>query len=198
MGNSVLCIAKSYLLMPCNSHQCCNAFTASVTIHYLSCDMGSKMQKSQATREWVGEVQMSIREAKHRLDTELFLDEYPRWDIEGPHCPIILHSMFLHAAQEGQMETERYICQGHWHSLTRLDPKANLPAVLLVGYWTSWKEIQDLYYEVYLLRRAPGPPPCGPQLREEAIQDILSSLSCHLWRWGCHHAGRGPMWCGCC
>ena len=38
---------------------------------------------------------------------------------------------------------------------------------------TSWKEIQDLYYEVYLLRRSPGPLPCGPQLREEAIQGHL-------------------------
>ena len=74
-------------------------------LHY-----GSKMQKSQATREQVREVGMSIREAEHQLDTELFLDKYPRWDIKGPHCPIILHSMFLHATGEGQKGADRFIC----------------------------------------------------------------------------------------
>ena len=53
----------------------------------------------------------------------------------------------------------------------------------LVGYWTSHKEIRDLYHSVYLLRRSPGPPPCGPQQRKEAIQDILSSLRNCLHRW---------------
>ena len=52
---------------------------------------------------------VSIREAEHQLDVELFLDKYPWWDIEGPHHPIILHSMFLHAAGEGQKEAERFI-----------------------------------------------------------------------------------------
>ena len=106
------------------------------------------MQKSQATMEQAREMGMSISEAEHRLDAELFLNEYPRWDIEGPHCPIILHSMFLHASGEGWKEVERYIFQGHWHSLPRPDPEANLPAIQLVGYQTSWKEIWDLYHEV--------------------------------------------------
>ena len=68
------------------------------------------MQKSQATREQAREMGVSVREAKHQLDAKLFLDEYPRWDIEGPHCPIILRSLFLHAAGEGQKEAERFIC----------------------------------------------------------------------------------------
>ena len=42
---------------------------------------------------------VSIREVECQLDGKLFLDEYPWWDIGGPHCPIILHNMFLHAAQ---------------------------------------------------------------------------------------------------
>ena len=41
IGNSVLCIAKSSLLFPCDSYTCCNAFIASVTIHYLSCVIGA-------------------------------------------------------------------------------------------------------------------------------------------------------------
>ena len=142
------------------------------------------MQKSQVAREWVREVGMSIREAEHWLDAKMFLDEYPRWDIKGPQCPIILHSMFLHTAREGQKEAERFMHQGHWHGLLRLDLKANLPAIQLVGYQTPQKEIQDLYHEVYLLSRSPSLPPCGPQLRKEAIQDILSLLRNHLWRWG--------------
>ena len=45
-----------------------------------------------------------------------------------------------------------------------------------MGYQTPHKEIWDLYHSVYLLRRSPGLPPCGPQQRREAIHDILSSL----------------------
>ena len=93
-------------------------------LHY-----GSKMQKSQATREWAREMGVSIREDECELDAELFLDEYPRWDIEGPQCPIILNSMFLHAAGEGQKEVERFICQGCQQSLPRLDPKESLSAI---------------------------------------------------------------------
>ena len=53
----------------------------------------------------------------------------------------------------------------------------------LVGYWTSYKEIRDLYHSDYLWRRSPGPPPCRPQQRKEAIWDILSSLRNNLHRW---------------
>ena len=53
----------------------------------------------------------------------------------------------------------------------------------LLGYQTSHKEIRDLYHSVYLLRRSPGPLPCGPQKRREAIWDILSSLRSCLHQW---------------
>ena len=53
----------------------------------------------------------------------------------------------------------------------------------LVGYWTSHKEIRDLYHSVYLLRRSPGSLPCRPQQRREAICDILSSLRNQLHQW---------------
>ena len=52
---------------------------------------------------------LSIREAEWRLDAKLFLDKYPRWEIEGPHQSIILHDMFLHATEQGQKEAERFI-----------------------------------------------------------------------------------------
>ena len=53
---------------------------------------------------------LSIREAEHCLDAELFLDEYPQWEVGGPYCPIILQRMFMHATEVGQKEAERFIC----------------------------------------------------------------------------------------
>ena len=61
-------------------------------------------------------------------------------------------------------------------SISRPDLEADQSAMELVGYWTSHKEIWDIYHSVYLLRRSPGLPPCGSQWRREAIHDILSSL----------------------
>ena len=127
---------------------------------------------------------MLIQEAAHCLDTELFLDEYPQWEVGGLHHPIILQRIFVHAAKAEQKEAERLICWGYWHSLPGLNPEVVAPTIQLVGYKTSWKEIQDLYHEVYLLKRLPSLLPCRPKLIEEAIQDILSSLRSHLWRWG--------------
>ena len=47
------------------------------------------METSNTSLSLLGEqvrgVRLSIREAEHRLNAELFLDEYPRWGIEGPH-----------------------------------------------------------------------------------------------------------------
>ena len=66
----------------------------------------------------------------------------------------------------------------------------------LVRYWTSHKEIWDIYYSVYLLRRSPGLPPCGSQWRRKAIHDILSSLKSQLHQWVYPAAAReahGPI-----
>ena len=57
------------------------------------------MHKSQTTREQAIEVGLSFREAEQRLDAELFLDEYPRWEIEATHQSVVLHEMFLHATE---------------------------------------------------------------------------------------------------
>ena len=57
------------------------------------------MHKSQTAREQAIEAGLSFREAEWRLNAELFLDEYPRWEIEAPHWSGILHEMFLHATE---------------------------------------------------------------------------------------------------
>ena len=124
---------------------------------------------TQSAREWARKVGLSIREAEWRLDTKLFLDEYPRWEIEGPHWSVIIHDMFLHATKQGQKEAERFIRCGCWQSLPRPDPEVDVPTIKLVGYQTSCKEIRDLYHGIYLLIRSPHPLPCGPWWREEAI-----------------------------
>ena len=44
---------------------------------------------------------LSFREAERVVETNLFLDEYPQWNIGSPHWSVILHEMFLHAASQG-------------------------------------------------------------------------------------------------
>ena len=57
------------------------------------------MNKPQTAREQAIEVGLSFRDAEQRLDAELFLKEYPRWELGAPHWSVILHEMFLHAAE---------------------------------------------------------------------------------------------------
>ena len=154
------------------SYFCCLfSYHSLLELHY-----GGRMNKSQTAREQAIEVGLLVREAKQRLDAELFLDEYPRWELGADHWSIILHGIFLHATKWGKKEAERFIHQGCWDSLPRPDLEADQSAMKLMGYWTSHKVIWDLYHSVYLLIGSPGPPPCGPQQRREAIHDILSSL----------------------
>ena len=48
---------------------------------------------------WVEEEGLSIREAKRVVESEMFLDEYPQWELGPPHQTVILHEMFLHATE---------------------------------------------------------------------------------------------------
>ena len=119
---------------------------------------------------------LSFREAKPVVETELFLDEYPWWNIGSPHQLVILHKMFLHATSRGQKEAE---CMCHWGcqgSIREPNSEADQSALHLIGYHTSQKEMRDMYHSMYLLNRAPGFPSCGEVKRRRAIQDILSSL----------------------
>ena len=157
---------------------CLFSYPSLLELHY-----GGRMRKSQTTREQAREVGLLIREAEQRIDAELFLDEYPRWELGAPHQSIILHKMFLHATEQGQKEVERLVCWGHQGSISRPDLEADQSAMELMGYWTSYKEIWDIYHSICLLRRSPGPPPCGSQWRREVICSILSSLRSQLHQW---------------
>ena len=48
---------------------------------------------SLAAKEQSKEGGLSVWEAEHHLDAELLLDEYPRWDVGGPHHPFILQQI---------------------------------------------------------------------------------------------------------
>ena len=146
----------------------------------LELQYGERIQKSQIAREQAREMGISVREAECWIDIELFLDEYPRWELGAPHQSVILHEMFLHAAEQGQKEAECMVCWGHWGSTSEPDLEAGHSAMELVGYQTSHKEIQDIYHSVYLLRRPLGFPSCGDHLRRRAICNILSSLTGQL------------------
>ena len=95
------------------------------------------------------------------VDSELFLDKYPRWGLGTPHQLVVLHKMFLHTAGQGQKEAEHMFCQGCWGSVPEPEPRADQSVMELGGYQTSRKEIRDIYHSVYLLRRIPGTPSCG-------------------------------------
>ena len=110
------------------------------------------------------------------MDVDMFLDGYIRWEVESPHCSIILHEMFLYAAQQGQKEAEWMICWGCWHSHPKLDLQADVSAVQLVGPQTSKEEFRDLYYQVYKLRRLPESPLWGLEWMEKLAAQIVSSL----------------------
>ena len=50
-------------------------------------------------RERAEEKGISFRESEWMVDSELFLDEYPQWGLGTPHWLVVLHEMFLHAAE---------------------------------------------------------------------------------------------------
>ena len=125
---------------------------------------------------------ISFREAQCIVELDLFLDEYPWWDLGTLHWPVILHKMFLHATARGWKEAECMCRRGHRGSVREPDPEMHQTALQLIGYHTLWKELRDVYHSVYLLNRAPGFPTCGAAQRRMAIREILSSLRERLRR----------------
>ena len=168
---------------------CFFSYPSLLELHY-----GGRMSKSQTTREWAMEVGLSVREAEERIDAELFLDEYPRWELGS--SPLVCYppkdvSTCSQVRAEGGREAHPTRPQG---SVSRPDLKADQSAMELVGYLTSHKEIWDIYHSVYLLRRSPGLPPCRSQQRREAIHDILSSLRSQLHQWVYPTAAKETWW----
>ena len=73
---------------------CLFSYPNLLELHY-----GGRIRKSQTTRKQARERGLLVREAEHRIDAELFLNKYPRWELEASHQSVILHEMFLPAAE---------------------------------------------------------------------------------------------------
>ena len=86
-------------------------------------------------------------------------------------------------------EADWMIHWGCWHGLPRLDPKADISAISLVGPQTSKEEFRALYYEVYKIRRLPGSPSWELGQMEELATEIVPSLKDHLGQ-----KGDEPLW----
>ena len=123
-----------------------------------------------------------IWEMDHHMDIDMFLNEYPHWEVEGLHHPLILQEMFLQAAHS-RREAEWMISWGCQHGLLHLDLQVDISAIQSVGPQTSRKEIWHLYYQVYKQRRLPGSPPWGLEWADKLVRDIVSSLkNCLMWK----------------
>ena len=119
---------------------------------------GDKCNKSLIVKEWVNTEGLSVREVEHHIDVKMFLEGQAGWEVDSPHHPIILNEMFQHAMEQGQKEAEYMICWGCQHSLPKLDPKADISVIQLVGSQTSWEELKSPYHEVWKSRGYQGLP----------------------------------------
>ena len=111
------------------------------------------------------------------MDAEMFLDEYPHWEPDGLHHPMILQEMFLQADHLGRREAEQMICWGRQHGIPHLDPQVDISAVWSVGPQTSREETRDPYHQVYKLRRLPRSLPSRLEWAGELTRDVVSSLN---------------------
>ena len=126
---------------------------------------------------------LSYREAKWVVESNLFLDEYPQWNLGSPHRSVILHEMFLHVESQGRKEVECMCHQGRRGCMRKPSSKEDQSALHLIDYHTSRKELRDVYYSIYNLNRVSGFPSCGKVKRVKVIWEILSSLQERLQRW---------------
>ena len=67
---------------------------------------GSRMEKTREAHCRAEREEISFWEAQQMVELDLFLDEYPQWDLGTLHQPVILHEMFLHATARGWKEAE--------------------------------------------------------------------------------------------
>ena len=63
---------------------------------HLALIYGDRMEKTRESCHMAEQVGLSYRVAKWVVESDLFLDEYPRLDLGSPHQSVILHEMFLH------------------------------------------------------------------------------------------------------
>ena len=113
-------------------YPCCSylpSYSTLLTLHY-----GGQIERGRVAQERAEEEGISFRESEWMVDSELFLDEYPKWGLGTSHQLVVLHKMFLDATGQGQNEAECMLCQGHQGSVPEPEPGADQSAMELVGY----------------------------------------------------------------
>ena len=73
---------------------------------------GDKQNKSLTDKEQANTEGLSVREVEYHMDVEMFLEGQAGWEVDSPHCSVILHEMFQHAMEQGWKEAEHMICWG--------------------------------------------------------------------------------------
>ena len=81
-------------LLPCSYHRLMEA------------QYHSKREKFQMAKQRSAEELRPVHELEWAIDVELFLELQNNWPEDSPHCLVILHEMFWHAAIEGWKEAE--------------------------------------------------------------------------------------------
>ena len=66
----------------------------------------SKREKFQMAKQRSAEELRPLHELEWAMDVELFLELQNSWPEDSPHCLVILHEVFQHAAIEGWKEVE--------------------------------------------------------------------------------------------
>ena len=132
----------------------------------------SKREKFQMAKKRSTEECRPVRELERVMDMELFLELQSSWPEDSPHCLVILHEMFWHAAIEGQKEAEQTIHWGCQPHMPQLDLEVGIPAIQLVGPQTTKEELLDMYLEVYNIHRQPGSPPSELAIWEEIMAKV--------------------------
>ena len=86
-----------------------------------------------------------VRELERAVDVELFLELQSSWPEDSPHCLMILHEMFQHAAIEGQKEAEQTVHWGCLLHMPQLNPEVGIPAIQLVGPQMTKEDLMEIY-----------------------------------------------------
>ena len=132
----------------------------------------NKQEKSQEAKKRSTVEQRPVHELDRVMDMDLFLEMQSKWAQDSPHCLVLLHEMFCHAASEGQKEAEWIVCWGHQQHMPQLNAEAGIPTIELVSPEMNREELIEIYQEVYRLHRLPGSPPGELAVMEEVLAAI--------------------------
>ena len=66
----------------------------------------SKWEKLQETKQRSTVEQRPVCKLERVMDVDLFYEMWSKWAEDSPHCLVLLHKMFCHAAFKGWKEAE--------------------------------------------------------------------------------------------